>query len=204
MARYDKEHKRQTRERIIEAAGRRLKADGIDGSGVSTLMADAGLTNGAFYAHFDSKEDLVGATVTEELRRQAADFLGSVTTRDELAQFVVNYLSPEHRDHRADGCPSAALLEELGRCDVATRQAYTAAVGELLDHLTAVIGELGPANRVKVSSAYALMIGTIQLSRSLTDPVLADAILEESIHNVLGILGLSPSTPGSKHSWAED
>ncbi|GAB3758206.1 TetR/AcrR family transcriptional regulator [Microlunatus parietis] len=191
MARYDKDHKRQTRERIIEAAGRRLKADGIDGSGVSTLMADAGLTNGAFYAHFASKEDLVGAAVTEELRRQTASFLKSVTTREDLAQFVKDYLSPEHRDHRVDGCPSAALLDELGRCDTATRRAYTAAMGELLAKIADVIGDPGPATRVKVSSAYALMIGTIQLSRTLTDPKLADDILEEGVRNVLRILGLN-------------
>ena len=55
MARYGSEHKQVTRQRIIDAAGRRLKQDGIDGSGVATLMADAGLTNGAFYAHFDSR-----------------------------------------------------------------------------------------------------------------------------------------------------
>jgi TetR/AcrR family transcriptional repressor of nem operon len=55
MARYGKQHKEATRSRIIEAAGRRLKHDGIDGSGVTALMADAGLTNGAFYAHFASK-----------------------------------------------------------------------------------------------------------------------------------------------------
>ena len=56
MARYGTEHKQATRQRIIETAGRRLKRDGIDGSGVATLMADAGLTNGAFYAHFPSKD----------------------------------------------------------------------------------------------------------------------------------------------------
>lgn len=192
MARYDKEHKRQTRERIVEAAGRRLRADGIDGSGVSTLMADVGLTNGAFYAHFASKEDLVGTAITAELRRQTASFLGDVTTPEGLVQFVRNYLSREHRDHRANGCPSAALLDELGRCDTATREAYTAAVRELLDQIAAVIGDVGPATRVKVSSAYALLVGTIQLSRSLTDPELADGVLEEGVRNVLGILGLSP------------
>ncbi|MFC7621961.1 TetR/AcrR family transcriptional regulator [Microlunatus sp. GCM10028923] len=190
MARYDREHKQQTRQRIVEAAGRRLKADGIDGSGVSTLMADAGLTNGAFYAHFASKEDLVGEAVTAELRRQTEDVLGNVNNREELEQFVRNYLSPEHRDHRADGCPSAALLDELGRCGDATRQAYTAAVVELLGRLAAVLGEVGPETRVRVSSAYALMIGTIQLSRSLTDTELADAVLEEGVRNVLGILEL--------------
>ena len=70
MARYGKEHKEATRRRIVEAAGRRFKRDGIDGSGIATLMADAGLTNGAFYAHFDSKDDLVANTVADQLREQ--------------------------------------------------------------------------------------------------------------------------------------
>ena len=70
MARYGNEHKEETRRRIIESAGRRLKRDNIDGSGNAALMADAGLTNGAFYAHFASKEDLVASVVQEELRLQ--------------------------------------------------------------------------------------------------------------------------------------
>jgi len=68
--RYGKERKQATRLRIIETAGRRFKTDGIDGSGVATLMADAGLTNGAFYAHFASKEDLVATAVADQLREQ--------------------------------------------------------------------------------------------------------------------------------------
>src|SRR6266567_8173649 len=72
--RYGREHKQVTRRRIIEAAGHRFKADGINGSGVATLMSDAGLTNGAFYAHFASKDDLVATVVAEELRRQLATF----------------------------------------------------------------------------------------------------------------------------------
>src|ERR687897_3231659 len=57
--RYGKDQKQATRQRIVEAAGRRFKADGIDGAGVAAVMSDAGLTNGAFYGHFSSKEDLV-------------------------------------------------------------------------------------------------------------------------------------------------
>ena len=72
MARYDTEHKAQTRRRIIETAGRRVKQDGIDGSGVAALMADAGLTNGAFYAHFESKDDLVANVVDDQLATQRA------------------------------------------------------------------------------------------------------------------------------------
>src|SRR5205085_4332371 len=74
VARYDKNHKQATRQRILETAGHRFKTDGIDGSGVATLMADAGLTNGAFYAHFSSKDDLVANVLADQLGAQARDF----------------------------------------------------------------------------------------------------------------------------------
>src|SRR6266540_418274 len=116
MARYGKEHKEATRQRITETAGRRLKRDGIDGSGVATLMADAGLTNGAFYAHFDSKDDLIATVVADQLRTQAEAYEALSPGRAGLEEFVREYLSPRHRDHRDTGCPSAALLDEIGRC----------------------------------------------------------------------------------------
>src|SRR5438445_7293040 len=117
MARYAKEHKQATRRRIVETAGSRLKRDGIDGSGIAALMADAGLTNGAFYAHFSSKDDLVTAIVGEQLRDQDAQYRADVRDRADVEQMVRGYLSIEHRDNPALGCPSAALLDELGRCN---------------------------------------------------------------------------------------
>ena len=72
MARYGPEHKEATRRRMIETAGRRFKSDGIDGSGIATLVADAGLTNGAFYGHFRSKDDLVASVVAQQLDDQVA------------------------------------------------------------------------------------------------------------------------------------
>src|SRR5207244_13509366 len=68
--RYGKDQKRATRRRILEAAGRRFKEDGIDGAGIAVVMSDAGLTNGAFYAHFASKEDLVANVLADQLRAQ--------------------------------------------------------------------------------------------------------------------------------------
>ena len=115
MARYGNEHKEETRRRIIESAGRRLKRDGIDGSGIAALMADVGLTNGAFYAHFASKEDLVASVVQEELRLQTVNLGLLAPGVAGVEQLVRAYLSPEHRDHREAGCPSAALLDEIGR-----------------------------------------------------------------------------------------
>src|SRR3954469_13396345 len=105
MARYGTEHKEATRRRIVETAGRRLKRDGIDGSGIATLMADAGLTNGAFYAHFDSKDDLVATVIGDQLGRQASQFAELPPGRAGLEAFVTSYLSRDHRDHRDLGCP---------------------------------------------------------------------------------------------------
>src|SRR5437764_6198182 len=115
VARYGKDHKEETRRRIVEAAGRRFKRDGIDGSGIATLMADAGLTNGAFYAHFESKDDLVATVVADQLHTQAEAYEALSPGRAGLEEFVRDYLSLRHRDHRDTGCPSAALLDEIGR-----------------------------------------------------------------------------------------
>src|SRR3954463_14180287 len=106
-------HKQATRERILEAAGRRFKQDGIDSAGVAAVMSDAGLTNGAFYAHFSSKEDLVASVLADQLRAQRESVDAEPTGRAGLEAFIRDYLSPQHRDHPADGCPSAALLDEI-------------------------------------------------------------------------------------------
>src|SRR5437763_16450350 len=121
MARYGKEQKQATRRRIIEAAGRRFKRDAIDGSGIATLMADAGLTTGAFYAHFASKDDLVATTVSEQLREPRETYFQRPGAGVE--ELVRDYLSVQHRDDPEHGCPSAALLDEIGRCSASTKQA---------------------------------------------------------------------------------
>src|SRR4051812_27027587 len=113
--RYSKDHKQATRERILGAAGRRFKEDGIDGSGVATVMSDAGLTNGAFYAHFRSKEDLVAKVLRDQLHMQRESLDALPPGRAGVEMLVGLYLTPEHRDQCAQGCPSAALLDEVVR-----------------------------------------------------------------------------------------
>lgn len=190
MVRYGKEHKSETRRRIIETAGRRLKRDGIDGSGVSTLMKDAGLTNGAFYAHFESKDDLVTTAIADQLKAQAEDVVAQAAPgRAGLEQIVRGYLSPQHRDSLGDGCPNAALLDEIGRCTDATRQAYTDGVLVLIDGIAARMRPDAPSSaRVKALSLLGLMAGTLQLSRALTDSHLAHELLDQGVNNALALL----------------
>jgi TetR/AcrR family transcriptional repressor of nem operon len=193
MVRYGKEHKLATRQRIIETAGRRLKRDGIDGSGVAALMADAGLTNGAFYAHFESKEDLVATAVADQLRDQREQLAAAPPGRAGLEQIVRAYLSPTHRDSREEGCPSAALLDEIGRCAEPTKQVYTDSVLAFIDDIAARLAPHDPRSaRVATLSVYALMVGTLQLSRALADQELADEVLEQGIRNAMAVLDDAP------------
>src|SRR5256714_8093164 len=145
MARYGKQQKEATRRRIIEAAGRRLKRDGIDGSGVAALMADAGLTNGAFYAHFASKDDLVAATVADQLREQLDRFRAAPPGKEGVEQFVREYLSVAHRDDTENGCPSAALLDEIGRGSDATKRAYSNGMIALADEIASRLAPDDPS-----------------------------------------------------------
>lgn len=192
--RYGKEHKLATRQRIIETAGRRFKRDGIDGSGVATLMKDAGLTNGAFYAHFESKEDLVATAVSEQLRGQREWLTSFEPGRTGIELMVRTYLSPEHRDNPEDGCPSAALLDEISRCPDPTKQAYTDSVLGIIDDIAARLAPRDPRSaRVKVLGVYALMVGTLQLSRALADRRLSDEVLEQGIRNALAALDAGPA-----------
>jgi TetR/AcrR family transcriptional regulator, transcriptional repressor for nem operon len=110
------------RQRIIEAAGRRFNSDGIDGSGIAALMTDAGLTNGAFYAHFDSKDELVATTVAHQLHAQSESVGVLLPGRASVERLVRECLSVQHRDDPGGGCPSAALLDEIGRCADATKR----------------------------------------------------------------------------------
>src|SRR6266508_2192589 len=103
--RYSKDHKQATRQRMPEAAGGRFKQDGIDGAGLATVMSDAGLTNGASYAHFSSKLDLVANVLAEQLRAQRQSIETEPANRAGLKAFVRSYLSPDPRDQFADGCP---------------------------------------------------------------------------------------------------
>jgi TetR/AcrR family transcriptional repressor of nem operon len=96
--RYSKDHKQATRQRILEAAGRRFKQEGIDGAGVAAVMSDADLTNGAFYAHFASKEDLVANVLADQLRAQRQSFDAQPPDQEGLEAFIRSYLSPQHRD----------------------------------------------------------------------------------------------------------
>ncbi|GAB7102031.1 TetR/AcrR family transcriptional regulator [Streptomyces phaeofaciens JCM 4814] len=187
--RYTEEDKERTRRRILESAGRLFKADGIGGTGIAGLMSDVGLTNGAFYKHFSSKDDLVANAVISQLAVQLSRVNALPPGRAGLQEFIRYYLSPEHRDNAALGCPSAALLNEISRHSTEVRQAFTDSFAAFIDALASRVNPDNPtASTTAVTTAFALMAGTMQISRALTDTTLADELLRRAATDALTLL----------------
>jgi AcrR family transcriptional regulator len=180
--RYEKGRKDTTHERILEVAARRFRRDGIAGSGLAGIMAEAGLTNGAFYAHFSSKNEMVEKSLERATDEQWEQFEKEIVA-GRLMDIVRAYLSKSHRDHPDTGCPSAALLPEISRQGPATRSVYTASVERLLKALEKQLSNVprGPKAREVAIGTLGLVIGTLQLARAIDDPSLSDQILSAGI-----------------------
>ncbi|HVV42142.1 MAG TPA: TetR family transcriptional regulator [Nitrobacter sp.] len=192
--RYEKGHKETTRQRIVEVASRQFRARGIDAVGLAAIMADAGLTNGAFYAHFGSKEDLVSDVLTSAQAGRERTLRTKLEHGISLDTAIRDYLSPRHRDNPGGGCPTAALVADVARRPKATRDAYTARIEDFV----AVMAARLPAGsdeerRSKAIALYGLMVGTLQLARAVSDRGLSDRILASGVDAALALIGPSVS-----------
>ncbi|MDE8345511.1 MAG: TetR/AcrR family transcriptional regulator [Acidocella sp.] len=179
--RFDKGHKFATRDRIIKAASMRFRRDGIAASGIAGVMEDAGLTHGGFYAHFSSKEDLVGQATNAAIE-MTNHRLERLTAQDSswLTQRITHYLSASHRDHPATGCAVAALVAELGRHGAQTRAIFTEKLAAIFAAYAAHLPPETPETLrgEKAIGIFAVMLGGLQLARAVADPDLSNKILD--------------------------
>jgi TetR/AcrR family transcriptional repressor of nem operon len=170
--RYSYKHKAETRERILDEASRRLRENGIAGTGLAPLMAGVGLTHGAFYAHFATKQALVEAALDTAVAQTLARW---PQPRDgaALRGFLDGYLSPQHRDDPGTGCPLSSLAAELGLRG--TPSASTdLLVARFARRLDACALEAGPHDGLV---ALAAVVGALTLSRAVMDPPTSQRIL---------------------------
>ncbi|UPT89314.1 TetR/AcrR family transcriptional regulator [Bradyrhizobium barranii subsp. apii] len=188
MARYDKGHRDTTRRHILDVASSQFRESGIAAVGLAGIMAEAGLTNGAFYTHFASKEDLVRAVLLDALERREQRHKDNLENGVALETVVRDYLSPKHRDRAATGCPTAALVSEIARHPKATREAFTGKMSDILALMAAQMPEGTPAERRRRAiAAYATMVGALQLSRAVSDRQLSEEILENAVEAALAL-----------------
>ena len=184
---WPKEHKRNTRERIIEAAAGAFRKRGIAAVGVADIMRDAGLTHGGFYAHFASKEELLAEAVRfasvqvsnllepEEREVQRAGKRRSLSG-DRLEpppqlRAALTYLSSAHAEHPEWGCPIAALGPELARGSEKQRKTLAAEIrGRLKQLLKLTPATTSEATRGRrAAGALACMVGGVVLARGLPE-----------------------------------
>ncbi|MET4426440.1 TetR family transcriptional regulator [Bradyrhizobium barranii] len=188
MARYDKGHRDTTRRHILDVASSQFRESGIAAVGLAGIMAEAGLTNGAFYTHFASKEDLVRAVLLDALERREQRHRDNLENGVALETVIRDYLSPKHRDRAATGCPTAALVSEIARHPKATREAFTGKMSNILALMAAQMPEGTPAERRRRAiAAYATMVGALQLSRAVSDRQLSEEILENAVDAALAL-----------------
>jgi TetR/AcrR family transcriptional regulator, transcriptional repressor for nem operon len=188
--RYEKGHKETTREHIIDVASAQFRENGVAAVGLAGIMSAAGLTNGAFYTHFESKEDLVRAVLLHALTRREARLRANLEGNAGLEATIRDYLSARHRDGAGTGCPTAALVAEIARHPKQTRDAFTEKISEIIDLIAAQIGKGSPAERRrKAIAAYGMMVGSLQLARAVNDRKLSDEILENAVDAALKLAG---------------
>lgn len=178
--RYLKDQKDNTRRRILDVAARRFRGEGVAAAGVAALMQDAGLTNGAFYVHFKSKQHLVEEVLVDAMDRRLAKIKQGYAAGVGTEQAIRDYLSPLERDATTMGCPTAALVGEIAHHSATLRGLFTGRLAEFLDLMAS---HLPSGRRGDATALFGLMVGTLQLARAVAvaDPVLSQQILDNGI-----------------------
>lgn len=190
MSRYSKNHKDKTHQKIISKAARLFREKGYQEAGVKKVMQAVGLTQGGFYAHFKSKDDLLREVLIEAFSRKREEWVTGFDVLKEdqkFAKLVGRYFSRGHRDHKATGCPATSLVTEIERSNKKLRQVFES---ELLKSLE-LIQKYSPSYKNFNSEEVALIItilgtGAIALSRAVANPNFSDKIL-----HVAGKMGMS-------------
>ena len=177
----------ENRQTVINVASRLFRERGFDGIGLKDLMEGAGLTQGAFYKQFESKEDLAAQASRRALESASERWSAAIAENpdDPLGAVIAFYLSAGHREEKLDGCPVVALGSDAARQGAGVKAAFEEGIKAYL----AVLGPLLPETDGKDTNDRAMvvlstMVGALTLSRAVNDPDLAQAFLNAAVEHV--------------------
>ncbi|HEY9104043.1 TetR/AcrR family transcriptional regulator [Chitinimonas sp.] len=191
--RVSREKAAESRERILDTAARLFREKGFDGIGVADLMKAAGLTHGAFYGHFSSKEDLMAQAAERASRHAVEDMQSMVDQREDLAPLAAvaqRYLSPAHAANPGVGCVIAALGADIARQGETVRDGALAGVEASIAYMSELApGKTEAIRREQAINQYAAMVGALVLARMSLDKPLACEILQTVSKNLSAAAG---------------
>ena len=182
----------ENRETVINVASRLFRERGFDGIGLKDLMKGAGLTQGAFYKQFASKEDLAALASRRAMESATHRWSDATAANPEnpLEAVISFYLSMDHRGERMDGCPVVALGSDAARQGADVKASFEAGIREHLEMLGNWVGEAdSEVPGGKAMAILSTMVGAVLLSRAVNDERLSKQFLEAAGKGVL--MGLS-------------
>ena len=177
----------ENRQTVINVASRLIRERGFDGIGLKDLMEGAGLTQGAFYKQFESKEDLAAQASRRALESASQRWSTAIAENpdDPLGAVIAFYLSAGHREEKLDGCPVVALGSDAARQGASVKAAFEEGIKAYLEVLGPLLPQTdGEDTNGKAMVVLSTMIGALTLSRAVNDPDLAQAFQNAAVEHV--------------------
>ncbi|MGZ3419952.1 MAG: TetR/AcrR family transcriptional regulator [Polyangiales bacterium] len=182
--RYPPEHKARAREKLVRTSASLAKREGFGVSGVDALAKAGGVTSGAFYKHFEGKDQLLSAIVETELATTCERFAALDGSREQVLFAIDAYLSLAHVRHPESGCVLPSLASEVARASSDTRSGFERALAELTAVLAEKVGDASIANAL-----VSLCAGAVMIARSLATDAAKRGVLDAARKGARAILG---------------
>lgn len=190
--RYSREHRAETRKRILDAASRLFRERGYEGVGVDAIMGEVGLTAGGFYSHFRSKEALFAEALGQAYDARDTSLQTSLQSkgdRDDLQNLIYSYLSRSHRDMKSEGCIFPALTADVVRGGDKTRASYEKRLKKFISSIENQLSGGSTSERERAISVLVQLIGGVMLARAVKDEALSLEILKACRQSAMKLAG---------------
>lgn len=179
--RYSKDHKVQTRAKLVETAARKFQQRGYESVAIGDIMSELQLTHGGFYRHFPDKESLYAealdasiSDVQQRLLRRAGG-----TGSPDLRVIIESYLSTDHCENLGDGCPVAALSSDVARQSPRVQAAFETALHAYMNEFVSLMpGATDDERKQQFLVLFSGMAGALSAARAVADPALRASILD--------------------------
>ncbi|CAN7167240.1 TetR/AcrR family transcriptional regulator [Bosea sp. LjRoot237] len=198
VTRQKAEENRQT---VIDVASRLFREHGYDGIGLKDLMAGAGLTQGAFYKQFASKDDLAVQASRRALESGLSQWSAAAASNPQnpLSAVIDFYLSMGHRAETMDGCPVVALGSDAARQGPDVKASFEAGIEQYLEMMGGWVGKAeGNEPDSKAMALLSTMVGALLISRVVNDEQMAKEFLQAAAESVLSQSPAGDLQPGRR------